>query len=87
MKKKLTEIFGGRLASFLKSNNAVFDISIGINEKLLKRTPAKLKQVEAYLVEEGKTLEIFMKELRSNLDKFLKKKEVKKILEGTHEDN
>ena len=50
MNKNITEIFGGRLASFLKSNNAVFDISIGINEKLLKRTPAKLKQVEAYLI-------------------------------------
>ena len=28
-----------------------------------------------------------MKELKSNLDKFLKKKEVKKILDSKHEDN
>jgi hypothetical protein len=45
MKKKLGEIFGSRLVSFLKSNNSVFDISMGINEKLLKRTPSKLKAV------------------------------------------
>lgn len=45
IKKRLGETFGNRLVSFLKSNNSILDISMGINEKLLKRTPQKLKAV------------------------------------------
>lgn len=46
IKKNVSTIFGSKLASFMKSIFSVFEISVGINEKLIKRTPAKFKIIE-----------------------------------------
>ena len=46
VKKSLSDVFGGRLCSFLKSIISIFELSVGINEKLIKRTMTKLKALE-----------------------------------------
>ena len=42
LKKKLTESFGPRLPSFIKSINKIFELLSGINEKLVKNNNSKL---------------------------------------------
>jgi hypothetical protein len=58
IRKKLSEIFGNRLVSFLKSINSIFDLSFGINEKLMKRVGPKLLQIQSSIEEENKLLKI-----------------------------
>jgi len=50
VKKNLSDILGSRLGSFLKSCHSILELSIGINEKLIKRTTNKLKNIEACLL-------------------------------------
>lgn len=45
VKKCLTDVMGTRLGSFLKSCHSILELSIGINEKLIKRTMHKLKNI------------------------------------------
>ena len=61
VKKSLSEVFGGRLCSFLKSIISIFELSVGINEKLIKRTIGKLKALEENLSEESRVLDLFKK--------------------------
>ena len=58
IRKKLSEIFGNRLVSFLKSINSIFDLSFGVNEKLMKRVGPKLLQIQSSIEEENKLLKI-----------------------------
>lgn len=40
----------------------------------------KLKVVEAHVIEETKILDLFQKEFKANIDTFLQKKNVKKMM-------
>jgi hypothetical protein len=60
---------------------------VGINEKLLKRTAAKLKSMELYMLEDCKLQDLFMKEFKSNLERFLRKKEIRKLVQPEKEVN
>ena len=81
MKKKLGEVFGNRLVSFLKSVNSFFELSAGVNEKLIKSSSVKLQALQTYVNEESKLLKLFGDELKNNIEKFIGKKELKKIKE------
>jgi hypothetical protein len=80
IKKRLAEVFGGRLCSFLKSIHSIFELSVGINEKLLKRTNLKLRSIETHIAEEEKILNLFQREFKAAIDKTLKKKDLQRIL-------
>ena len=46
IKKRLGELFGNRFCSFLKSIHSIFEVTIGINQKMLKELPARLKAIQ-----------------------------------------
>lgn len=81
MKKKLGESFGNRLVSFLKSVNSFFELSAGVNEKLIKSSNVKIVSMQSYMNEESKLLKLFGDELKNNIEKFIGKKELKKLKE------
>lgn len=49
MKKKVGEFFGYRLVSFMKSINSIFELSSGLNEKLIKEVMPKIQMIHTYL--------------------------------------
>ena len=89
MKRKLGESFGNRLVSFLKSGNSFFELSAGINERLIKNNVTRLQSDQPYTNEENKLLKLFGDELKNNIEKFIGKKELKKLKENefTEEEN
>jgi hypothetical protein len=51
----------------------------GIDEKLVKSIMPKLSNIQGYINEENKLLKLFNDELKSNIERFVGKNEMKKI--------
>ena len=70
----MSETFGNKIVSFLKSINSILELSIGINEKLIKRITPKLQSIINGIEEDNKLLKLFDQEFKNGVEKFIGKK-------------
>ena len=61
LKKRVGDLMGNRLGSFLKSIHSIFEVTSGINQKMLNQLQAKLRLLEQAVLDEAKITDMCLR--------------------------
>lgn len=74
IKKKLSEIFGGRWVAFYKILSSIYESYLLINKRFNEKIENRMKNIDLLMKEEETILEMFNKELKTYIEKVMGKK-------------